>query len=959
MTLPHTSPLDEVWVALDTETTGLEPESDRIIEVGAVKFRGDEVLGVFQSFVNPGERLSKFIRDYTGITQRDVDGAPHFPDVASDLLPFIDGAPVVGHNIGFDLGFLRSHGLPIDGPVSDTYDLGRVFLPWASYHSLTGLAKELDVPVVRAHRAADDAETTRRVFVALLRIAGETNLETLREIQSIASRSSTSALRYSLRQLVGDETVSRAQLSLGEPAVDLRELAAMRRAEGSDRPDQSGSSFDMEELRIRLGHHQALRPGEDDRQVDVNEVGDLFEEDGSLSQVLPGFEHRVEQVEMARSVAEAINEGQRLIVEAGTGVGKSLAYLLPAALYALENGRRVVVSTNTINLQEQLIGKDIPTLVDALSIAYPGGAQELKFALLKGRANYLCMRRWTHAKNGDSLSEEDARLLSGILVWLDRTSTGDRNELNVGRRSLSNWNRVSAQGALNCRGQGGVCFLRSSRSRAESSHLVVVNHALLLTDIVAGGTIIPEYDVLIIDEAHHLESEATRQLGFDVNRSAVGEHLQELLGERALIGRALSALQSMSGIERVSRVLEDVGQMAPGLHPVLREGTAALFGLLEDGAQGASPSDRQSRITDGTRGQPFWSDVETVWENVNLSLSSLANCLDSLISTIQDLEGDDANGNEALLIELNVSALNIAEIRQNLEEFAVLPKDDVVYWIEKSGRGDDITLFGAPLHVGELLEELLYTRKSSVVMTSATLAASGRFDHIQERTGFADSEQRLLGSPFDFPSAALVCVPNDMPEPSAPTYMEAAAQAIGDAANAAGGRTMALFTSYASLREMAEAIRATMKSQGIELLVQGNDGSPDRIIRRFRENPQSIILGTASFWEGIDLAGDSLQSLVVMRLPFNVPTEPVFEARSELYDNSFMEYALPQAILRLRQGFGRLIRTKTDRGVAIILDRRVISRRYGSLFLRSLPPASRKTCKLDELGDEVRQWLDR
>ena len=959
MTLPHTSPLDEVWVALDTETTGLEPESDRIIEVGAVKFRGDEVVGVFQSFVNPGERLSKFIRDYTGITQRDVDGAPHFPDVASDLLPFIDGAPVVGHNIGFDLGFLRSHGLPIDGPVSDTYDLGRVFLPWASYHSLTGLAKELDVPVVRAHRAADDAETTRRVFVALLRIAGETNLETLREIQSIASRSSTSALRYSLRQLVGDETVSRAQLSLGEPAVDLRELAAMRRAQGSERPDQSGSSFDMEELRIRLGDHQALRPGEDDRQVDVDEVGDLFEEDGSLSQVLPGFEHRVEQVEMARSVAEAINEGQRLIVEAGTGVGKSLAYLLPAALYALENGRRVVVSTNTINLQEQLIGKDIPTLVDALSIAYPGGAQELKFALLKGRANYLCMRRWTHAKNGDSLSEEDARLLSGILVWLDRTSTGDRNELNVGRRSLSNWNRVSAQGALNCRGQGGVCFLRSSRSRAESSHLVVVNHALLLTDIVAGGTIIPEYDVLIIDEAHHLESEATKQLGFDVSRSAVGEHLQELLGERALIGRGLSALQSMSGIERVSRVLEDVGQMAPGLHPALREGTAALFGLLEDGALGASPSERQSRITDGTRGQPFWSDVETVWENVNLSLSSLANCLDTLISTIQDLEGDDANGNEALLIELNVSALNIAEIRQNLEEFAVLPKDDVVYWIERSGRGDDITLFGAPLHVGELLEELLYTRKSSVVMTSATLAASGRFDHIQERTGFADSERRLLGSPFDFPSAALVCVPNDMPEPSAPTYMEAAAQAIVDAANAAGGRTMALFTSYASLREMAEAIRATMKSQGIELLVQGNDGSPDRIIRRFRENPQSIILGTASFWEGIDLAGDSLQSLVVMRLPFNVPTEPVFEARSELYDNAFMEYALPQAILRLRQGFGRLIRTKTDRGVAIILDRRVISRRYGSLFLRSLPPASRKVCKLDELGDEVRQWLDR
>ena len=958
MTLSHNSLLDEVWVAIDTETTGLEPESDRIIEVGAVRFRGDEVLGVFQSFVNPEERLSRFIRDYTGITQWDVDGAPHFSDVATELLPFIGDAPVVGHNVGFDLSFLRSHGLPIDGPLSDTYDLGRVFAPWSSSHSLTGLAKELDVPVVRAHRAADDAETTRRVFIALLRIAAETDLETLREISGIASRSTTSALRYPLRQMVGDGMASRAQMSLDEPAVDLRELAAMRRAAGEESSDGSGG-FDREGLRKRLGHYQALQPGEDDSAVDVDEIGELLGEDGPFAQVLPGFEHRVEQVEMARSVAEAINDGQRLIVEAGTGVGKSLAYLLPAALYALENGRRVVISTNTINLQEQLIAKDIPTLVDALLVAYPGGARELKYSLLKGRSNYLCMRRWTHAKNGESLSDEDARLLSGILVWLDRTGTGDKNELNVGRRSLSNWNRVSAQGALNCRGQDRICFLRSSRARAEASHIVVVNHALLLTDLVAGGTVIPDYDVLIIDEAHHLESEATKQLGFEVRHSAVGEHIQELLGERGLIRRAMAALQPVSGIERVNRVIEDVGQIAPGLLPALREGTAALFGLMEDRLLGDSRADRQVRITDGTRRQPFWSDVETVWENVNLSLVSLANCLDALISTLQDLEGEDANGNEGLLVELSGNAQKNAEIRQNLEEFAVRHKDDVVYWIEKSGRGDDITLYGAPLHVGELLEELLYTRKSAVVMTSATLAANGTFDHIQERTGFADSEQRLLGSPFDFPNSALVCVPDDMPEPSAPNYMESAAQAIRDAAIAAGGRTMALFTSYASLREAAEALRSSMKSQGIDLLVQGNDGSPDQIIRRFRENPQSIILGTASFWEGIDLAGDSLQALVVMRLPFNVPTEPVFEARSELYDNAFMEYALPQAILRLRQGFGRLIRTKTDRGVAIILDKRVISRRYGSLFIRSLPSATRKTCKLDGLGDEVRQWLRR
>ncbi len=959
MTFSRASLLDEVWVAIDTETTGLEPQNDRIIEVGAVKFRGEEALGVFQSFVNPRERLSQFIRDYTGITQQDVDKAPLFPEVASEFQSFVDSAPVVGHNVGFDLGFLRSHGLAIDNPVSDTYDLGRVFAPWASNHSLAGLAKELGVSVVRSHRAADDAETTRRVFVALVRIAMGSNFETLRELQSIASKSSTSALRYPLRQLVGGETVNRAQLSLDEPAVDLKELAAIRRATVVEGTDGSGGMLDREGLRRRLGYHQPLSPTGDSKPVDVHKVGAVFGKDGALAQVLPGFEHRTEQVEMACSVAEAINEGRHLIVEAGTGVGKSLAYLLPAALYALENNERVVISTNTINLQEQLLAKDIPTIIDALSAAYPSVADNFKHSLLKGRGNYLCLTRWKHAKNADSLSEEDARLLSGILMWIDQTATGDRSELNVSRRSLSTWNRVSAQGALECRGQDGVCFLQTSRARAQASHLVIVNHALLLTDLAADGKVLPDYDTLIIDEAHHLESEATTRLGFQLGRTFVVDHLQELMGERGLIGRALAAMQGESGIDRVSRVLDDVGQMAPGLNLALREGTAALFGLLEDRVLGDSQADRQMRVTDATRSQLFWTDVETVWENINLSLVSLAGCLDALISTLENLNTDGVNSHEGLLNELRSSAADNVDIQHCLQEFSVTPQDDVIYWVEKSARSEDVMLFGAPLHVGELLNELLYSRKRTVVMTSATLAANGSFGHIRTRTGFEDSEARLLGSPFDYPNSALVCVPRDIPEPSAPGFMGAAACAIEDSAIAAGGRTMALFTSYASLMEAAEAMRGRLESVGIEMLVQGRDGSPDQIIRRFRDNPESIILGTASFWEGVDLAGDSLQALIVARLPFNVPTEPVFEARSELYDNAFTEYAMPQAMLRLRQGFGRLIRTKTDRGVAIILDRRVISRRYGSLFLRSLPPASRKMCGLDELGDEVRQWLNR
>ncbi len=955
---PHqliSSPLTEVWVAIDTETTGLDPERDQIIEVGAVKFRGDEVLDVFQSFVNPGRRLSSFIRKFTGIAQKDVDRAPPFSKVARDLLPFIGVSPVVGHNVGFDLGFLRSHGLPITNALSDTYDLAQVFLPSASEYSLGGLARNLDIPVIRAHRAIDDAKTTRSVFVRLLEIADRTDLDTLRQMESIASKSPSSALTYPLRQMVGNGTVNRAQLSLDEPAIDLRELAAMRRLQATPAPRRAGG-FDLADLKDRLRHPQSLRTNEDAEPIDVDEALTLLAEDGPIALALSGFEERTEQIEMARAVTEAINDGQRLVVEAGTGVGKSLAYLLPAVLHAVRNNKRVVVSTNTINLQEQLMTKDIPTLIEALS-GVPGfSTDEFKYALLKGRANYLCLKRWTHLKNGDSVSDEDARLLSKVLLWLDETSTGDRSELNIGSRNFSSWNRMSAQGALDCNGYNGACFLRASRARAAASYLVVVNHALLLTDLIMGGTLIPEYDVLIIDEAHHLESEATKHLGFEVSQGGIAEHLQMLTGDRGLVNRAKTVLQRASAPTEKRESLDQVGQKMTSLLPTLRESMAGYFGVLNGAIQGASDG-QQMRVTKGVRRQPQWSTAETVWENVNGNLADLQSNLSDVSTALDGLDAADVVDHEGLLLEVANSAQTNAEIRRNLEEFAVTPKDDGIYWVDRSPRGGDLSLSAAPLHVGDQLESLLYSQKRTVVMTSATLSTNGTFDHIRERTGFADSEDLLLGSPFDYPNSTLLCVPTDMPEPSGPGYIESAGQAIVDAAVAAGGRTMALFTSYASLRDTARAIGTSMQAAGLELLVQGSDGSPYQIVRRFLDNPKSVILGTSSFWEGVDLAGDSLQVLVVMRLPFNVPTEPVFEARSELYDNSFMQYAVPQAILRLRQGFGRLIRTKNDRGVAIILDQRIVSRRYGKLFVRSLPPASRKTCKLDEVGDEVGQWL--
>ena len=311
-----------------------------------------------------------------------------------------------------------------------------------------------------------------------------------------------------------------------------------------------------------------------------------------------------------------------------------------------------------------------------------------------------------------------------------------------------------------------------------------------------------------------------------------------------------------------------------------------------------------------------------------------------------------------MIAEFETAAQTNDTLRRQLKEFVVAPDDETIYWLTLSARRAELSLHAAPLHVAEKLDELVFSQTRSVVMTSATLSADNSFDHIIERTGFKDARELLLGSPFDYPTAAVLCLPTNMPPPnSGPAYQKVLQETVIDAAIAAEGRTMVLFTSYAALRQTASGIRDDLKARGVEVLQQGSDGPPAQVVRRFMQNPKAVLLGTSSFWEGVDLPGDILSVLIVARLPFNVPSEPVFQARSELYDNSFMEYAVPQAILRLRQGFGRLIRTKTDRGAVIILDRRVTASRYGSAFLRSLPPARRIDCELYQLPDIIRSHL--
>ena len=939
-------PLEDEWVALDVETTGLSPEDDEIIEVGAVRFRGAETLDTFHSLVNPNRKLSAFIRRYTGIAQEEVDTAPSFSKVAGRLESFVGGLPIVGHSIDFDLAFLAARGMRLTGPRADTMELAYVLKPSWEY-SLERVAAALGLSHDRPHRALDDAEVTSRIFNLLVEEAGQLNAYSLAEMQRLASRSSW-VLAYLLRRLETHKMFERGP----SPAPQT---------EREHRAQASVTGLDVSSLRERLKRSRSLIPNRNAQPVEVGQVRALLSRGGPVSQAMEGFEERSEQAEMAEAVARAINDGKRLIVEAGTGVGKSMAYLLPAALYALKNNVRVVVSTNTINLQEQLLTKDVPAAAEALRGIDDVPVDDFRYGLLKGRNNYLCLKRWSSLRSSDSVSADEARMLSKLLVWMQETSTGDRSELNLSGGGWTPWERVSAQGALDCAGVSGACFLRHARDRAAAAHVVIVNHALLVTDILTGGAAIPEHDVLIVDEAQHLEGVATDHLGFQISQAGLEDHLDLLAGERGLLNRAALALRGSSAAQTRRDSLDSAAQRILAALPPVREGMAKLFGILQRLLPAASGAQtrfgQEMRITSATRSQPAWSEAEIAWQDTDAALAELDSATSDLVTALDGLEDAVVLDYEALVMETFNVRERTRELRGRLNEAVPHPEENGIYWLSRSSRSSDLEVNMAPVQVGELLEKLVYSQRRAVVLTSATLSTEDGFGHIIERTGFDGADELRLGSPFDYPKAALLCVPNDMPEPSAWDYQAAVEQAIMDAALAAGGATMALFTSHASLQSTSRALKGSLEAQGIEVLAQGVDGTPHQLVRRFVENPKSVLLGTSSFWEGVDLAGDALKVLLVARLPFSVPTDPVFSARSELYERAFDEYAVPQAILRLRQGFGRLIRTGKDRGVAVILDKRAVSRRYGRAFLDSLPPATRKTPAMYELPGEIRRWL--
>ena len=898
------------YAALDLETTGLDPARDRVIEIGAVAFTPAHVTSTLEQLVDPGRAVPDTVLRLTGIKQEELRGAASPETALRSLAEFLRGRQPVGHGARLDVEFLESAGLWDESQeILDTLDIARILLPSAGSHSLPLLSTEMGFNQPRPHRALDDADATRQL---LLRLREEA---------------------------VGlDEGLKESMLALVAPyAWAVARFFADALTASNPNPEPA-PAVEVEPARVRKPTERA--------PDDPTAVASLLGPEGPLAVLIPGYEHRESQLQMLLAVAQIQARGGTLVVEAGTGTGKSLAYLVPSLARATGHTERVVVSTNTHTLQEQLMSKDLPALRDWLPWAF-------KAVLLKGRSNYISLRRWRRYLAEPCKDAEELMFKLKVMTWLHTTESGDRSEMRLYGREEVLWNQVASD-PLDCVGVNCTtedCYVHRARAEAEKADLVVVNHALLLADAEVGGGLLPEYDHLVIDEAHHLEDAATRGL----RQEADGPGLIALL-ER-LSGGLLSGLQKQPHLGASDDAFGEAIPQATSAAARVRE----LFGLADVWVAArlgeAERREESVRITAALRDDGAWADIRLSAENTVTSLTALDAMLRKAVAGVRQWLGGEEPDQGIRELEMIRGRLDAAV--SLLDEALLHPDANRVYWFTQVSRAENLLLRAAPINVGSLLRDRVYGERRSTVFTSATLAVGGTFDYFSSRVGLGpEIEEMILPSPFDFYRQALVCLPTDTPLPEEEAFDGAVEELIAAVAARVGGRTLALFTSHRQLRDVHAALKQRVDLDEVLILGQGVDGQRRQLLKTFEEAERPLLLGTSTFWEGIDIPGDRLSCVIVVRLPFPVPSDPVFAARAELVRDSFTHLALPQAALRLKQGFGRLIRRSTDRGAVVILDNRILGRDYGKTFLEVLPPASRYVGPGRNIADRVGAWLD-
>ncbi|AGL01450.1 DnaQ family exonuclease/DinG family helicase, putative [Desulfoscipio gibsoniae DSM 7213] len=925
------------FIACDLETTGLDPVNDKIIEIAMVKVVDGQITDTFSTLVNPKCKIPLKIKRLTGITDEQLAASPTMDQVTPLVFDFMEQCPLLGHNINFDHSFLSAKigHLPFTQCI-DTLEMARLIMPAVPGYSLSNLVQSLQLAQKPLHRALDDALAATALYFALLDMAKNLKLDVLLQLLPLLQHGN-SPLAPIVESIIKDKIKTMPGERI--KGIPIKEPIYAGYSAKEDIPDI---------------HDQTQY------QLDY-----LLGPRSPLGRLMPNYQFRKEQIKMAGVVAETLTKQKILLVEAGTGTGKSIAYLLPALLWALQHEQRAIIATNTINLQEQIWHKDIPLLRSLLELPFQA-------ALLKGRSNYICLRRFinfiTHAAG---ITASEAMLVARILVWLQHTDSGDKSELNLFGPDNETWMQLCSESDTclgnACRWCNQYCFVTRARRNAENAHLVIINHSLLFADIVSEVNILPNHGALVMDEAHNIEETAAKHMGKKVSRSQILQWL-------TITGKNIKKLNELAPPQDGRRWLETIKKVEETRHMLITNINSFFYLFIQTIHKYNHNQGHYQIKVRLHRETELMDEFEAEYQNLLYRMRDFIVKLRNLADWLEIWTVTN-NAWEDKLQDIIISITSGNDYLANLDFILKSPEENYVCWVEAPNlsvlerESYQCTLHATPIDISAILHEKLFNKPKAIILTSATLTVNKKFDHFIKQCGLnrlPDSaiQQIIADSPFNYDQQCLLCVARDFPnigEISAGDYLTTLINTIYELSVATGGRTLVLFTSHKLLRDTYHKIKPLLDEVDICVLGQSIDGGRTKLVNEFHQNQRSVLFGAFSFWEGIDIPGDALVNVIIVKLPFAPPDDPVLEARNEriaaLGQNSFYGLSLPNAVIRFKQGFGRLIRSEQDRGAVVVLDKRIIEKRYGKIFLNSLPVKSHLRGNINEITQKLTVWL--
>ncbi|MEW9500184.1 ATP-dependent DNA helicase DinG [Jeotgalibacillus marinus] len=927
--------LNNKMAVVDIETTGnAAKKGDRIMQIAIVLIENNEIVDTYSSYVNPQQPIPPFIVELTGITNQMVKEAPLFHLIAPEIKKRLEGAVFVAHNVHFDLPFIQTEMQEAEfpewqGSIIDTVELARILLPTTDSFKLTELTAQFALSHDRPHQADSDALATAHLLIQFIDKLNELPLVTIEKMQHLAVHLKSDIALLLTSMIRGKR----------KNICNLRE--------------------DIEVVRgIALKKDPLLNDKEKYSETKEMKVQSI------LQKAFPHYEKREAQLDMMNQVDESLQKGIHLAVEAGTGVGKSMAYILPAVKYA-KKGNRVVISTQTVQLQQQILQKEARLIEQQLD-------GDIQFALLKGRRHYLHLFKFEQALAEDEAQYDVILTKMQLLTWLTETSNGDVDELNLTSGGRLFWNRIRHDGWFlgeeNDPWKEKDFYLRAL-NKANNAQIVITNHSMLVHDTNRKQPLIPKHDYLVIDEAHHFEDTCRRQWGQQLDYMNLKYTIGQLGGDNQdlLVGR-LSKLLDQLNESKNSKKMTD--EFICDLSAEADASFQQLSSLLKSSSSVRHGTQKYTlQLTQDVKSSSYWKGVGYAFERLLSHMKQVDRVLQHNLDLAKKSTKKLTDAKKALTEEIYSFLLVWSEWMDAIRLFFLKNEEDRVMWLEGDLRSlpGSLTLTSRSIHVQQEINDHFFTQKRSVILTSATLTVDGSFQFFLSGLGVDKATINCVihPSPFDYKQSVRLMVPKDLPDiksVSQEEYVEMVTDHLIAMGQATKGRMLVLFTSHEMLRHTYELMKDSGLMEDFVLMAQGiTNGSRTKLTRNFQRFDKAILFGTSSFWEGIDIPGEDLSCLVMVRLPFSPPDEPLTKAQSDEVKhnggNPFLEVSLPKAVIRFRQGFGRLIRHEQDRGLIVVFDRRLIMTSYGDHFLSSIPSIPIEERELNSIVKEIDHWL--